>query len=936
MRKNVKYLLTIIMLMALSVCMKSVNASAAAYARIPEGDYRLNTKVKSSMMLDVNECGYADGTNIQIYQSNYDSYAQTFRITHVKDGWHKICNVASGKALDVAGGSRKSGTNVRLWTYNGSDAQLWRFYPVSGGYYQIQNKLKCYLDVSGGKSSNKTNVQVYTKNSGNAQRWKLIDEKQISISQGVYKLNSKVKKNMMLDVNEGSYADGANIQIYHDNDDSMAQYFMIEHVKDGWYRILNAASNKAVEVAGGSAKIGTNVRQQTYKGTAAQLWRFYSNSGGYYYIRSKLGYYLDVYGGLIDDKTNVQICSKNTSNAQKWKPLRQVLPTGVTLDVSTVTLDKMGASQKITAAFAPTNTTQKIVKWSTSNSKVATVDKDGTVKAVGSGQATITASTCNGKTAKAQVEVDDGCAEISEGYYSLNTKLASNMVLDVVRNGAVDGANVQIYTSHETNAQKFYVRKVGNGWYELDNTFPRKCLDVAGGSNRDGANVQIYKSNGKDTQKWRFYLDEESGYYFIMNKNGRYLDVYAANKNKGANVVVSAKNGSDAQKWKLVQAKQEHVNIANGLYRISSKVGKKRALDVVGNGTANGTNIQIYEYNNSMAQMFAIKNSGQGWYKFVHLFSGKCLDVAGKGTKNGTNVQLYVDNGTDAQKWRFYPSGDGNSFIIKSKLGAHLCLDVAGGATKNSTNVGLWEQNGGAAQKWELTEKKIIELKGIGLNSGDFTLKKVGATKKLSVSYKPSNASAAGTAISWKSSNTSVAKVKDGVVTAVAPGSAKITAKSYNGKTAAVTVKVVEEEAQPVWPIGGNGGSWCRGTDWPRYRNGGYHSGTDIQASAGTPIYASYSGVVDTVKSLQRSYGKHVIIRCNVRGNTVYIYYCHMSSFANIAVGSSVKAGQTIGYVGSTGNSTGPHLHYEVRNANKYYGNAYNPTLNPCDYLPKR
>lgn len=136
-----------------------------------------------------------------------------------------------------------------------------------------------------------------------------------------------------------------------------------------------------------------------------------------------------------------------------------------------------------------------------------------------------------------------------------------------------------------------------------------------------------------------------------------------------------------------------------------------------------------------------------------------------------------------------------------------------------------------------------------------------------------------------------------------------------------------------VWPVGGNGGTDLN--NWPRYSSGKYHSGTDISAAKGTPVYATYSGVVDTVKSLTSSYGKHVIIKSVVNGKTVYIYYCHLDSYC-VSKGQTVTAGQQIGTVGSTGNSSGNHLHYEVRNANKSYGSLSNPTLNPHDYLPKR
>ena len=87
------------------------------------------------------------------------------------------------------------------------------------------------------------------------------------------------------------------------------------------------------------------------------------------------------------------------------------------------------------------------------------------------------------------------------------------------------------------------------------------------------------------------------------------------------------------------------------------------------------------------------------------------------------------------------------------------------------------------------------------------------------------------------------------------------------------------------------------------------HQGTDFAAPMGTPIMASGSGVVKKAGWCGGG-GNCVVIRHNSTYQTIY---AHMSKFANgIRSGVRVKQGQTIGYVGSTGKSTGPHLHYEV------------------------
>ena len=89
------------------------------------------------------------------------------------------------------------------------------------------------------------------------------------------------------------------------------------------------------------------------------------------------------------------------------------------------------------------------------------------------------------------------------------------------------------------------------------------------------------------------------------------------------------------------------------------------------------------------------------------------------------------------------------------------------------------------------------------------------------------------------------------------------------------------------------------------------HKGTDFAAPMGTPIMASGSGVIKKAGWCGGG-GNCVVIKHNSTYQTIY---AHMSKFANgIRSGVRVKQGQTIGYVGSTGKSTGPHLHYEVLN----------------------
>ena len=87
------------------------------------------------------------------------------------------------------------------------------------------------------------------------------------------------------------------------------------------------------------------------------------------------------------------------------------------------------------------------------------------------------------------------------------------------------------------------------------------------------------------------------------------------------------------------------------------------------------------------------------------------------------------------------------------------------------------------------------------------------------------------------------------------------------------------------------------------------HKGVDFRASTGTPIPAAGAGRV-VARGYNSGHGNYIKLRHNASYETLY---AHMSRFAKgVVVGTTVKQGQTIGYVGSTGLSTGPHLHYEI------------------------
>jgi murein DD-endopeptidase MepM/ murein hydrolase activator NlpD len=137
----------------------------------------------------------------------------------------------------------------------------------------------------------------------------------------------------------------------------------------------------------------------------------------------------------------------------------------------------------------------------------------------------------------------------------------------------------------------------------------------------------------------------------------------------------------------------------------------------------------------------------------------------------------------------------------------------------------------------------------------------------------------------------------------------------------ATTADWIRANATPnLWPVEGQvTGSFGERID-PFNGEGAFHSGVDIGSSYGAPVVAPADGVVMLTETLG-GYGKTIMVD---HGNGISTRYGHLSGYA-VTAGQHVHRGDVIGYVGESGRSTGPHLHYEVR--------INNTPVNPYKYL---
>ena len=439
------------------------------------------------------------------------------------------------------------------------------------------------------------------------------------------------------------------------------------------YKISSGVNGKYVlDVAGGSKSSGGNVQVYQDNGSLAQQFQAKWISGDWYYlINMGSGLKADVSGGSGKSGANVQQYSSNGTAAQKWKIVKNADGTytiyaGTNEDLALDVASGIASNGQNVQIYAKNGTAAQ--KWYF-------------IK-----QALLSDAATNGKS-------------VSGGVYTIVTDLPSGRVIDVTNGSTANGANVQIYSSNSSFAQKVKINAVGINIYTIQFTNSDKVLDVEGGSSKVGANVQQYASNSTYAQYWYLKNAAQSGYYNIFSLvSGLVLDVAGAVDANGTNVQVYSLNNTAAQAFKLNSVQL----INNGTYVIQSTIVTPMVLDISGGSKSSGGNAQIYRSNGTSAQKFTISYIGSGYYTITNVNSGLKLDVSAGSTANGANVQQYGWNGTDAQKWIIdYSNG---VYTFKSVVSKKF-LDVSGGSRFSGGNVQQYAWNGSAAQKWILRDE---------------------------------------------------------------------------------------------------------------------------------------------------------------------------------------------------------------------------------------
>lgn len=441
-----------------------------------------------------------------------------------------------------------------------------------------------------------------------------------------------------------------------------------------YYINVRSKVASSVDIPGGSAADSTAIQLYSGNSSKAQQFTFTRQSdGSYEIVNVNSGKALDVRNGVAENNAIVQQYSRNNSQAQRWF------------------IRDSGAGYYLQSALG---------NW--------VLDLSGGNTANG---AAIRLYTPNG-TASQLFVVSSSDVNIATGVSMIITSVANKkLVTDVTSASTANGARVQLYSSNNTNAQKYRFESIGNGTYKIVNVNSGKVLDVSGGSTANGAALQQYTNNNTVAQQWTV-RNYGSGKIALVSVNAnKAVDIPGGNAVQQAQLQLYSPNGTVAQQWLVAKAPltlRERLNetaakhrqdLPDGTYTFGSKLNTSMKMDVSGASRSNYGNVQIWAGNGTNAQKWKVTHDSNGYVTLTSVNSGKVLDVNGGVSANGTNVQQYDSNGTYAQKWIAVKNSDG-SYTLQSALAENAVLDVNCGSRANGTNVQLYTSNGTKAQKW--------------------------------------------------------------------------------------------------------------------------------------------------------------------------------------------------------------------------------------------
>ena len=566
---------------------------------LADGTYIISASGNVRSVIDVYAGSKQNGGNVQVWTSNNTGAQRWVVSTSVaSDGtpWRTVRNAGSGKVLDVYAAGTAAGTNVQQYASNNSNAQRWVIVSNADGTLTLRSALgrNLVLDLWGGSTSNGTNADVYTANGTAAQKFvftiasptALASEGQL-VKDGIYVI--KASDGKAIDVPSASTANGQQLQTYTANG-TQAQACAVNYDKStGYYHISNVNSIAALDLDSGDVLPGGKVQQWAYgSGNHNQLWIFRAGDNGTYSI-------LSPYANLALAVSGGKLTTALLSNAALWTLVQYELPAGM------YQIANRGNGLVVDVPSASWATGTKIQTYA-SNGTIAQKWYLRSAGTTGSGAYTIQ-SVGSGKylapsgDAVAQVEYPQAAT------WDLGFQPGVGLVLSDATSGRLLYANPMLALGTGSSLSNLGWKLTStvldfSGEYELapvSNTSTR--LDVTGASTSDGANVEVYASNGTKAQRWAISSDGDGWFAILSRNSGKALDIDGASTLDGANVWQYTGNNTNAQRWLF--------KIGNYGIVIKSALGTVLGTTA---STASGSNVSAQDESDLACQCWLLKS----------------------------------------------------------------------------------------------------------------------------------------------------------------------------------------------------------------------------------------------------------------------------------------------------------------------------------------
>lgn len=467
---------------------------------------------------------------------------------------------------------------------------------------------------------------------------------------------------------------------------------------EGGARVVSSALNpsQVLDVPSGSLDSGVAMQLYSRNDTDAQTFEFEKTGDGYYAIRNmKSGLYLSLYTTWAELRNGTAVTQQSWYDglSQKWcvKPvgngqyiISSAMDCSMVLDVSNGVASNGSAVQ----AYADNGTAAQ--RWSFSPAKTLRQRLDELAAA--------------------------NAGALAPGTYSVASALGSSHVLDAAGAGTADGTAAQLYSANGTDAQAWVVEDAGAGYVTVRNAASGLALDVPGANASSGAQLQLWTPNGSWAQKWVAVRDGGGIRLVSALSDSLSVDLPGASTADATRLQLYADNGTAAQRWSFIAPGCTQL-VPNGIYVVKSSLNTNYVLDVSGASSENGANVQVYEANETAAQLFAFSWNA-GYYNIFNLGSGKYLDLENGSKLDGVNIQQWGTTPNDNSKWSLRANKDGSFSLVN--YASNICMSVASQSIGNYVNVEGHKISGSASQKWMLEQSASIET-----ISYDFTLQSI-------------------------------------------------------------------------------------------------------------------------------------------------------------------------------------------------------------------